>query len=117
MPTLYRAQGVERTNDLRVSPLTGFGETAGAPLAAHDGVDKVGRLYVEESRFDDVVYGVSEIAKSIVVGGGFDADTQMGPLVSDEQLRRVTGYLDSGQRQRLRRRPPLRWLQAVRMGP
>jgi phenylacetaldehyde dehydrogenase len=38
---LYRAQGVERTNDLRVSPLTGFGETAGAPLAAHDGVDKV----------------------------------------------------------------------------
>jgi phenylacetaldehyde dehydrogenase len=75
------------------------------------------RLYVEESRFDDVVYGVSEIAKSIVVGGSFDADTQMGPLVSDEQLRRVTGYLDSGQRQRLRRRPPLRWLQAVRMGP
>ena len=25
-----------------------------------------------------------------------DPDTQMGPLVSDEQLRRVTGYLDSG---------------------
>jgi phenylacetaldehyde dehydrogenase len=25
-----------------------------------------------------------------------DAATQMGPLVSDEQLRRVTGYLDSG---------------------
>ena len=25
-----------------------------------------------------------------------DADTQMGPLVSDEQLSRVTGYLDSG---------------------
>ena len=23
--------------------------------------------------------------------------TQMGPLVSDEQLRRVTGYLESGQ--------------------
>ncbi|HEY5251926.1 MAG TPA: aldehyde dehydrogenase family protein, partial [Acidimicrobiales bacterium] len=27
---------------------------------------------------------------------GMDADTQMGPLVSDEQLRRVTGYLESG---------------------
>ena len=38
------------------------------------------RLYVEQDRFDDVVGGVAEIAKSIKVGDGFSADTQMGPL-------------------------------------
>src|SRR6201987_4198143 len=54
------------------------------------------RLFVQESRFDEVVEGVSEIAKSIKLGPGMIADTQMGPLVSDEQLRRVTGDLDSG---------------------
>ena len=54
------------------------------------------RLYVERDRFDEVVEGVAEIAKGIKVGDGFSADTQMGPLVSDEQLRRVSGYLDSG---------------------
>jgi phenylacetaldehyde dehydrogenase len=142
-----------------VNVVTGFGETAGAPLAAHDGVDKVAftgstevgkmivqaaagnlrkvslelggkspnvvfadadpeaavagaanaiffnhgqccvagsRLYVEQECFDQVMEGVAEIAKGIKVGDGFSADTQMGPLVSDEQLRRVSGYLDSG---------------------
>ena len=54
------------------------------------------RLFVQESRFDEVVDGVSEIAKSIKLGPGMDESTQMGPLVSDEQLRRVTGYLDAG---------------------
>jgi phenylacetaldehyde dehydrogenase len=55
------------------------------------------RLYVQESRFDEVVEGVTQIAKSIKLGPGMSADTQMGPLVSAEQLRRVTSYLDSGQ--------------------
>jgi phenylacetaldehyde dehydrogenase len=54
------------------------------------------RLYVEQECFDQVMEGVAEIAKGIKVGDGFSADTQMGPLVSDEQLRRVSGYLDSG---------------------
>jgi phenylacetaldehyde dehydrogenase len=141
-----------------VNVVTGFGETAGAALAAHPMVDKIAftgstevgklivhaaagnlkkvtlelggkspnivfddapddavagaanaiffnhgqccvagsRLFVQESRFDEVIEGVSEIAKSIKLGPGMDAATQMGPLVSDEQLRRVTGYLDSG---------------------
>jgi phenylacetaldehyde dehydrogenase len=144
-----------------VNVVTGFGETAGAALAAHDDVDKVAftgstevgrlivqaaagnlkkltlelggkspnivlddaspdaiagaanaiffnhgqccvagsRLYVQQDRFDEVVDGVAEIAKSIKVGDGLDPDTQMGPLVSDEQLQRVTGYLESGQRE------------------
>jgi len=141
-----------------VNVVTGFGETAGAALAAHDDVDKVAftgstevgklivaaaagnlkkvtlelggkspnivfddadpaaiegaasaiffnhgqccvagsRLFVQQSRFDEVVDGVAEIAKSIKLGSGLDEGTQMGPLVSDEQFRRVTGYLESG---------------------
>jgi len=142
-----------------VNVVPGFGETAGAALAAHPLVDKIAftgstevgklivhaaagnlkkvtlelggkspnivfddaspaavegaanaiffnhgqccvagsRLYVQQSRFDEVVEGVANIAKSIKLGPGMNAETQMGPLVSDEQLRRVTGYLDSGQ--------------------
>src|SRR5216683_3431446 len=141
-----------------VNVVPGFGETAGAALAAHDDVDKVAftgstevgklivaaaagnlkkltlelggkspnivfddaepgavegaanaiffnhgqccvagsRLFVQRGRFDEVVDGVAEIAKSIRVGSGMEPGTQMGPLVSDEQLRRVTGYLASG---------------------
>jgi phenylacetaldehyde dehydrogenase len=142
-----------------VNVVPGFGETAGAALAAHMDVDKVAftgstevgklivaaagatnlkkltlelggkspnivfddadpaavqgaanaiffnhgqccvagsRLFVQQSRFDEVVDGVSEIAKSIKIGSGMDPSTQMGPLVSAEQLSRVTGFLESG---------------------
>jgi phenylacetaldehyde dehydrogenase len=54
------------------------------------------RLFVQQSRFDEVVDGVSEIAKSIKLGSGMEPGTQMGPLVSAEQLSRVTGFLESG---------------------
>jgi len=144
-----------------VNIVTGFGETAGAALAAHPGVDKVAftgstevgklivkaaagnlkkvslelggkspnivladadpaavaegaanaiffnhgqcccagsRLYVQRRLFDDVVDAVCERARSIVVGPGMSPDTQMGPLVSEEQYQRVTGYIDSGRR-------------------
>ena len=54
------------------------------------------RLYVERKNFDRVVEGVVEAAKNIKVGPGTDASTEMGPLVSEEQFQRVTGYLASG---------------------
>jgi phenylacetaldehyde dehydrogenase len=139
--------------------VTGFGETAGAALAAHPDVDKIAftgstevgrlivqaaagnlkkvtlelggkspnivfddadlgkatagaanaiffnhgqcccagsRLYVEDKIFDKVVEGVSESAKKIKVGPGMNPDTNMGPLVSEEQFRRVCGYMESG---------------------
>lgn len=141
-----------------VNVVTGFGETAGAALAAHPQVDKIAftgstevgrlivqaaagnlkkvtlelggkspnivfddapgaavegaanaiffnhgqccvagsRLYVQREAFDEVVEGVAEIAKSIRLGPGMEQGTQMGPLVSEEQLQRVTGYLESG---------------------
>jgi len=141
-----------------VNVITGFGETAGAALAAHNDVDKVAftgstevgrlivqaaagnlkkvslelggkspnivfddaeagavegaanaiffnhgqccvagsRLFVQEDKFDEVVNGVAEIAKGIKLGPGMESGTQMGPLVSEEQLQRVTGFLESG---------------------
>ncbi len=54
------------------------------------------RLFVEKGIFDKVVEGVAEDAKKIKVGPGMDLATQMGPLVSDEQQRRVLGYLEAG---------------------
>jgi phenylacetaldehyde dehydrogenase len=54
------------------------------------------RLYIQDSAFDDVVAGVAEQAKKITVGSGLDANTQMGPLISDEQFEKVLGYLQSG---------------------
>jgi phenylacetaldehyde dehydrogenase len=57
------------------------------------------RLFVHKSHFDKVVEGVAEAAKNIRVGPGMDPSTNMGPLVSQEQLDRVCGYLDSGLQQ------------------
>ncbi len=139
--------------------VTGYGETAGAALAAHMDVDKVAftgstevgklvlqaaagnlkkvslelggkspnvvfsdadlnaaiqgaasaiffnhgqcccagsRLYVEDRIFDKVVEGIAEQAKKIRIGPGLNSNTQMGPLISEEQLQRVCGYLESG---------------------
>jgi phenylacetaldehyde dehydrogenase len=142
-----------------VNIVPGFGETAGAALAAHPDVDKIAftgstevgklivqaaagnlkkvslelggkspniilpdadlevaipgsadaiffnhgqcctagsRLFVHKSVFDKVVDGIAEAAKKIHLGPGLDPSTNMGPLVSQEQLERVCGYLDSG---------------------
>jgi len=54
------------------------------------------RLYAHSSIFDRVVSGVAERAKTIKVGPGGDPATEMGPLVSKEQLDRVLGFLTSG---------------------
>ncbi|MBV2355810.1 aldehyde dehydrogenase family protein [Streptomyces sp. J2-1] len=52
------------------------------------------RLYVERSRFDDVVAALSERADSMRVGPGLDPSTDLGPLISRTQLDRVRGYID-----------------------
>ncbi len=57
------------------------------------------RLYVEQSIFDKVVDGVATEAKKIKVGPGMQPGTDMGPLVSQEQLTRVCGYLDAGKKE------------------
>jgi len=142
-----------------INIVTGYGETAGAALAAHPNVDKVAftgstevgklivhaaagnlkkvslelggkspnivfqdaeiesaipgaanaiffnqgevccagsRLYVEDKQFDKVVDGVSKIASGLRIGPGMEATSQIGPLISEEQMNRVCGYLESG---------------------
>lgn len=57
------------------------------------------RLYVEKKIFDKVVEGVAENARNIKVGPGLDPTTNMGPLVSKEQLDRVCGFIETGVQQ------------------
>ena len=54
------------------------------------------RLFVHERVYDKVVSGIAQIASSIKLGPPLASDTQMGPLVSHEQKRRVLEYVDSG---------------------
>jgi len=54
------------------------------------------RLYVEDGAFDEVTEGVAELAKKMKVGPGIDPSTEMGPLVAEQQLDRVWGYVESG---------------------
>ncbi|CAB3752068.1 aldehyde dehydrogenase family protein [Paraburkholderia solisilvae] len=142
-----------------VNIVSGFGETAGARLAAHPDVDKIAftgshftgqkiirasagsvkslsmelggkspniifadanldkavpgaamatfnnagqiccagtRMFVERSIYDEFVARVAEFGSRMRVGNGLDINTQMGPLVSAEQLARVTEYLTIG---------------------
>jgi phenylacetaldehyde dehydrogenase len=57
------------------------------------------RLFVDKKIFDEVVDGIAQDASKIRVGPGFDPDSDMGPLVSEEQMNRVCGFLESGQKE------------------
>jgi aldehyde dehydrogenase (NAD+) len=57
------------------------------------------RLFVEQSVYEEFVGRVAEFGKKLQVGNGLDPNVQIGPLVSEEQLKRVTGYLDIGQKE------------------
>jgi len=54
------------------------------------------RLYIEQKVFDKVVEGVAQRAEKIRVGPGLENSSDMGPLVSEEQMNRVCGFLESG---------------------
>jgi acyl-CoA reductase-like NAD-dependent aldehyde dehydrogenase len=56
------------------------------------------RLFVHRDQFDEVVSGLAEKAGKTRVGPGLDPSSQLGPLVSAEQLERVAGYIDAGRR-------------------
>ena len=142
-----------------VNVVTGFGETVGAALTAHPGVDKVAftgstavgqeivraaagnlkrvtlelggkspdivfadadldravpgaamgvfansgqaccagtRIFVERAVHAEFVERATAFAGDLRVGNSLDATTRIGPVVSAEQLARVTGYLDVG---------------------
>jgi phenylacetaldehyde dehydrogenase len=54
------------------------------------------RLFVHEKVFDQVVEGVVTRARKLKLGPGTDATTEIGPVVSDVQRKRVLGYIESG---------------------
>ena len=54
------------------------------------------RLYVHRDQFDEVVSALADRAPKMRMGPGLDPETQLGPVVSAEQLDRVTGYIEKG---------------------
>jgi betaine-aldehyde dehydrogenase len=52
------------------------------------------RVLAPASRYDEVVDAVVALARDLRVGDPKDAATEVGPLVSERALRRVTGMLD-----------------------
>jgi aldehyde dehydrogenase (NAD+) len=57
------------------------------------------RLFVEQRVYDEFVERVAHFGKALRVGNGLDPDTQIGPLVSEQQLDRVMGYLSLGRQE------------------
>jgi phenylacetaldehyde dehydrogenase len=54
------------------------------------------RLLVHQSLHDEVTERVAKLAAGYKVGSPFDADTQLGPLISAKQMERVLSYVDAG---------------------
>src|SRR5918996_676052 len=57
------------------------------------------RLYVERSKAKDIQEAVVEAMKNIKVGLPFDDGVQMGPLISQVQRERVSGYVERAKAQ------------------
>jgi aldehyde dehydrogenase (NAD+) len=57
------------------------------------------RLFVEQKIYEEFTAKVAAFSKTLRIGNSSDADTQVGPLVSSEQLDRVTGYLAIGRQE------------------
>jgi aldehyde dehydrogenase (NAD+) len=54
------------------------------------------RIFVQRPIYDEFVERVSAFANGLRVGDSVDPQTQIGPVVSAQQLERVTGYLEVG---------------------
>jgi aldehyde dehydrogenase (NAD+) len=54
------------------------------------------RVFVERPIYEEVVSRMSDYADALVVGNSQNEATDIGPVVSQAQLDRVSGYLDSG---------------------
>jgi len=54
------------------------------------------RWVLHEKIYDELVSIACGLMKAIQIGHGLDADTQMGPAVSEKQRQRILGYLDKG---------------------
>ena len=52
------------------------------------------RLLVHESIAQSLFEALKVETENLQIGGGFDTDTQMGPMVSEQQLNQVKKYCD-----------------------
>lgn len=57
------------------------------------------RVLVQASLFDDFIDLMREKTKRITLGDPLDRATKMGPLVSEQHLEKVTGYLQAGKQE------------------
>jgi acyl-CoA reductase-like NAD-dependent aldehyde dehydrogenase len=57
------------------------------------------RLFVQASVYDQVLSGLTGYAAKMKLGMGIDPATEVGPLVSQEQLERVSGYIEKGKQE------------------
>ncbi len=55
------------------------------------------RVFVERSVYDEITIDLGQRADSLRLGPGLDEATEIGPLVSAEQLLRVQGYITAGE--------------------
>lgn len=54
------------------------------------------RLLVQETVYGPFMRSFLQVASAIKVGNGMDPATEMGPIISEGQMKRVLGYVQSG---------------------
>ncbi|MBI4052291.1 MAG: aldehyde dehydrogenase family protein [Elusimicrobia bacterium] len=57
------------------------------------------RIFVEKKTLEPLAEKLMERAKKVRLGPGLDPNTQMGPLISEEQRKRVEDYVESGKKE------------------
>ncbi len=57
------------------------------------------RWFVHEKIMDRLVNKATSVLKGIQIGHGSDAATQMGPVVSEKQRKRILNYLEKGEKE------------------
>lgn len=72
------------------------GNLMGGTLNAGQVCAAYSRLYVDRSRADEFVTKLAGAAEALTLGPGSDPQTEMGPLVSADQLARVESYVELG---------------------
>lgn len=70
------------------------GAVAGALINTGQDCTAATRAYVQRPLYDAFVAGVADLFAGIRVGDPFDADTDLGPLVSHAQRDRVAGFVE-----------------------
>ena len=70
------------------------GATVGATFNSGQDCTAATRVYVDRSRFDEAVDAVAGAMSAVKVGGPYEADVSMGPLISARQRERVAGFVE-----------------------